>query len=446
MVDSTAVSGTPDSEPFQLNWNALFRGDHKLGAYNACVGNNGCPDLYYYADGFADSVFLLIDALTTGHRAMLDTLIYPICFSLRHSVELTIKGQIQALSQLAKLRKQPLAPNTDIEKVLNQHDIMNLWTFFSGHAVAFDQRYNEKVSALSPLTRCIWETDPTGQTFRYSYSSEAKKHLTDVSVINVLVLRDQFRVIREELEELTGLSQWLMREYSTGTFTKNLSRNDLQAIAVQLPPRQTWPEPSAVLNGIKDSIKSEYNIGSKELSDAFTKIQNSRDLARIIGMPVNIPGLSMTDLITLNDFWKLAWDRDVLSDELRNDISGNSASAIVPVSLLQELNHELHMMKDTQSSLDQFMQWATEERIAGLQALLDARNYRFSEEHDWRYEYYKKEIVSAFSASPQSREVEITEIWSRSIERRDYPSRIIDRLKLTGFTHESTALEENLFS
>ncbi|MDP1363250.1 hypothetical protein Q6303_29100, partial [Klebsiella variicola] len=82
------------------------------------------------------------------------------------------------------------------------------------------------------------------------YSTEAKKHLTDVSVINVLVLRDQFRVIREQLEELAGLTQWLEREYSTGVFTKNLSREDLHAIAVQLPPRHSWSDPAAGLDDI----------------------------------------------------------------------------------------------------------------------------------------------------------------------------------------------------
>jgi hypothetical protein len=123
-------SGSSDSQLPQRNWNALFRGDYALGAYNACVGDNGCPDLYFYADGFADSVFLLIDALTSGQKAMLDTLIYPICFNLRHSVELTIKGQIEDLSRLAKLRKQPLAPDTEVDKVLNQHDILKLWAFF----------------------------------------------------------------------------------------------------------------------------------------------------------------------------------------------------------------------------------------------------------------------------------------------------------------------------
>ncbi|CAM8681441.1 MULTISPECIES: hypothetical protein [Leclercia] len=446
MVNSTSISENPGSQQPPFNWNALFQGDHTRGAYNACVGNNGSPDLYYYADGFADSVFLLIDALISGQRALLDTLIYPICFNLRHSVELTIKGQIQDLSRLAKLRKQPLAPDADVEKVLNQHDIMNLWAFFSGHAAAFDRRYNEKVSALEPLIRCIGETDPTGQTFRYSYSTEAKKHLTDVSVINVLVLRDQFRVIREQLEELTGLTHWLWKEYSTGVFTKNLSRNDLQAIAVQLPMRQSWAEPSSGLTGIKDSIKSEYNIGSKELSEAFRKIQDSRDLARIIGVPGAIPGLSMADLITLNDFWKVAWDRDALSDELRDDISGISTSPVVPVSPMQGLNHELQVTKDTRTSFNQFKQWATAEKLAGLQALLDAGDYCFSEEHDSCYESYKKEVEVAFSSSQRSRMAEIKEVWLRSVGRRAYPSRIIDKLKHAGFKEESDLLEQNLFA
>lgn len=446
MVDTTTANGNPDPKPPKLNWNALFRGVQTLSNYNACVGNNGSPDLYYYSEGFADAVELLIDALTTKHIAKLDTLIYPICFSLRHSVELTLKGLIGDLSQIAKLRKQPLAPDTDIEKVLNQHDIINLWTFFSDHAVAFDRRYKEVVTALDPLIRCIGETDPTGQTFRYSYSTEAKKHLTDVSVINVLVLREQFHVIREQLEELTGLTQWLAREYSTEVFTKNLSREDLKAIAGQLPQRASWGDPSAGINDIKSLVKSEYNIGSKELTEAIDKIQESRDLARIIGISVNIPGLTITDLITLNDFWKLAWDRDALSDELRKDISGVSDSPTVAVNMLQGLQREQQIKKDPKSSLNQFMQWATVEKLAGLLALQDAEYYCFSEEHDWGYESYKKELAVAFSASSQIRMTEVSEIWSRSIGRRSYPSRIIGKLRCTGFDPESILLEKNLFS
>lgn len=442
MVDSTTVNGNSDSQRPQRNWNALFRGDYELGQYNACVGDNGFPDLYYYADGFADSVFLLIDALTTGHKAVLDTLIYPICFNLRHSVELTIKGQIEDLSQLAKLRKKPLAP----DKMLNQHDIMNLWAFFSGHAAAFDQRYKEKVSALEPLIRCIGETDPTGQTFRYSYSTEARKHLTDVSIINVLVLRDQFRILRAKLEELRDFSDFLRHEYSTGTFTRSLSRKDLYAIAGRLPPRQLWADPRAGLADIKQAIRAEYHIGSRELTEAFRKIQDTRGLARIIGLPETVPGLTMADLLTLSDCWKLAWDRDALEDELRNDIAGVTDSPGVPMHLLEVTTHEIAMMRDTRSSFARFMQWATAERVAGLQALMDTRDFRFSEEHDRRYEYYKEELTAAFSGTAQALEAELSENWSRSIGRSNYPSRVIDSLNIAGFTPESAGLEENLFS
>lgn len=318
--------------------------------------------------------------------------------------------------------------------------------FFSGHAVAFDRRYKEKLSTLEPLIHCIGETDPTGQTFRYSYSTEAKKHLTDVSVINVLVLRDQFRVIREQLEELAGLTQWLEREYSTGVFTKNLSRKDLHAIAVQLPPRHSWSDPASGLDDIIQTIKSENDIGSKELTEALNKIQDCRDLARIIGLPVTIPGLAMSDLLTLNDFWKVAWDRDALENELRNDISGVTDIPVVPVNLVEKMKHEIKMMRDTKSSFASFMQWATAERVAGLQALMDVRSFRFSEEHDRRYEYYKEELTAAFSGTAQAIDAELAEIWSQSIGRRNYPSRVIDSLKLAGFTHESAGLEEHLFS
>lgn len=136
----------------------------------------------------------------------------------------------------------------------------------------------------------------------------------------------------------------------------------------------------------------------------------------------------MTDLLTLNDFWKLAWDRDALEDGLRKDISSIPDSPIVGGNMLLALKREQQMKKDTQSSLNQFMHWATEEKIAGLQALLDAPYYRFSEEHDWNYEYYKKEIAVALSASARIRKDELTEVWSRSIGRRVYPSLIIDRI------------------
>lgn len=446
MSDTVAVNQNSGAHPPSWKWNALFRGDPKRGSFNACVGNNGAPDIYHYADGYADSVNLLIDSLIK-REAMLDTLIYPICFNLRHAVELTVKGLIQDLSLLATQCKRPHAPDRKtVEKVLNQHDILNLWRFFSDQAIAFDRRYNEQISASAPLIHCIADTDPTGQTFRYSYSTEAIKHLTEVSLINVLVLREQFAIIRENLENLSLLTQYFAGEYSAGTFTNTLNREDLLAIARQLPARQSWADPAAGLDAIKLSIKAEYGIGSKELLAAIEKIGGCRDMARLIGLPVNIPGLSAGDLMVLNELWKREWNRDALASALREDIDGVSASPIRFETMQQTFEREQQVRKAVLSSLDDFTQWATEEKLAGLQALLDAGGYSWCEEHDRRFEWYRPQMADILSASPQQRDVELTDIWSRSIGRPTYPSFLIRILRGAGFSEEAALLEENLFS
>lgn len=443
MTGTVTLNANSDPFPPRWQWNALFRGDRNTASYNACVGNNGAPDIYYYADGFADSVSLLIEGLTTG-SGTLDTLIYPICFSLRHSVELTIKGQIQDLNRLAKLCKRPIAPDADVEKVLNQHDIQSLWDYFSSHAIATDRRYHEPISMLESLIRCIAETDPTGQTFRYSYSTEAKKHLTDVSLINVLVLRDQFRLIWDNLENLKARTDWLWKEYSTGTFTRHLNREDLLAIARQLPPRPLWADAATRFVDIKSSIKSIYSIGSAELSEAITKIETCRDMARTIGIFVNVPGLSIEDLNALNDCWNLAWDRGALQNKLRDDIYGRDDSQKVLPEDIQVFHSEIQAKKDLPASLNNFMQWSTKERLAGLMALLDGGSYVFCEDHDRLFEYYKKEMAEDYSASPDVRNEEVEDIWARTVARPNYPSRVIERLKRTGFTDEARSLAENI--
>lgn len=445
MTGSSMLNGESESQRPRWKWNALFRGDFQLASFNACVGDNGGPDIYYYADGYAESVDLLIDSVIS-RQGTLDTLIYPICFSLRHFVELTVKAQIQDLSLLAKVRKQPLATDNEIERVLNQHDILNLWNFYSMHAIASDRRYLEPMAAAETLIRCIGETDPTGQTFRYSYGTDEQKHLTDVSVINVIVLRDQFRLIRDNLVRLTNLTDYLLTEYRTGTFTRRLNREDLMSIAELLPPRQSWPEEAAGFIGIKATLKAAYGIGSRELSEAITKIAACRDMARLIGCAVDVPGLSADDLSWLNDCWKLAWKPDVLERELRENIDGGSSGPVLPVTMLQVINTELHARNDPRASLAAFRQWATMEKLAGLQALLDAGGFTFCEDHDRIYERYLKQMTEEFASSSAGFDEEVSDIWSRTLGRPSYPVRMAERLKGAGFRYEADRLIENILA
>ncbi|BDA95973.1 MULTISPECIES: hypothetical protein [Citrobacter] len=437
----------PNTEPplvLDFNWNTLFRGDRNNASFNACVGHNGSPDIYYYADGFAESVFILIKNIIDD-KGTLDTLIYPICFSLRHSVELTLKGLIEDLADLAKLRKRTLSEK--ISDVLTKHDIGNLWSYLENNATNIDRRFRQPLKQLAPRIKCIADTDPTGQTFRYSYDTNSVKHLTDVSIINVLVLREQFEILRDQLEALTSLVEYLREEYRTGTFTQNLNREDILAIAQKLPARETWSKPEVGLSAIKTSIKAEYNIGSKELSEAFNFIQSTRDMARLIGLPTSVPGLSKVDFIKLNSIWKTAWSLEVLEDSLRDNIYRKTSSdkSCIPVNMMQELDLLESARKKPSKSKKIFLQWATPENMAGLSVLLDSRISYFSEDHDRIFGNRLKLMKSTKSSGQDTWETEIDDLWRRSVAKPFYPEIIVERLKGQSFTEEASVVTTDLF-
>ncbi|MHA2755918.1 hypothetical protein [Aeromonas dhakensis] len=86
--------------------NLVFRGVHRLADYNACVGENGHPDKYYYAEGFSEAAFTLIENVMNDNRHSIDIFIYPICFNLRHAVELYLKALWDELIILASTQKK----------------------------------------------------------------------------------------------------------------------------------------------------------------------------------------------------------------------------------------------------------------------------------------------------------------------------------------------------
>lgn len=61
-------------------------------------------------------------------------------------------------------------------------------------------------------------------------------------------------------------------EYSLGTFTKSLSRADIWDISKRLPVYEEWR--TEKFKEVKDEIKQEYHLGSKEFSDAVNLICN----------------------------------------------------------------------------------------------------------------------------------------------------------------------------
>ncbi len=80
-----------------MQFNNTFRGCEPT-EYNTCVGKNGDPSYAEYANGFCDAALHLIDAAI--ERKAMDEQIYPICFSMRHAIELRLKQYVFALKSI----------------------------------------------------------------------------------------------------------------------------------------------------------------------------------------------------------------------------------------------------------------------------------------------------------------------------------------------------------
>ncbi|MBL4831891.1 MAG: hypothetical protein JKY55_18675 [Aliivibrio sp.] len=265
---------------------------------NACVGDNGQPNYIHYAKGFsAASNMLLEKVLSEDPDAYVDELIYPICFNMRHSVELRLKGAIEELIELSNFRDKNLSFDTS-----KSHDIDNIWSFFKVNAPEFDERYQEVILSMNQTISDIADVDATGQTFRYPFGKESQKHLVDIGgVISCRVLWIKFRELEQNLDKLHKLSKFLLREYGLGSFTSKLSRVQLFSLAMDLPNYREWKEPD--FKQTKSQLKNKYNLSSNDLTKAVNKIKNTYEMAHYISLEKELLGLTQEQLYVFIEQW-----------------------------------------------------------------------------------------------------------------------------------------------
>lgn len=283
-------------EPFTQN--STFHGSDPFWA-NACVGENGNPQIQEYATGFAAAANFLIDKIieNEGVKLHVDTFIYPICFNMRHSVELSLKSAAVYLEELSKLRETTI-PSFDLS---GSHHLGNIWKYVKKHALSFDDRYNKIIKELDQYITDIAEIDSTGQVFRYPFDQENKKHLVSVSLISITVLKSRWSKLEKLLKNLYYINENLLTEYSWGQFTKKLSRIQLAKIALQLPPREKWS--SSDFAKTKAKVRAEYNLSSNEFSKALDTIQSHRELSGLFNHAVPIQGLDINSILNFFDIW-----------------------------------------------------------------------------------------------------------------------------------------------
>ncbi|KJK04661.1 hypothetical protein [Pseudomonas tussilaginis] len=348
--------------------NSTFRGAEPTWA-NACVGNNGSPSYVEYSLGFSKAANLLISAVLNNRSTQLttDAFVYPICFNMRHSVELRLKGAISSLHQLAELKQKKLQFN-----LKGTHDLNKIWTYFKTESAGVDDRFTNINQMIEPTILDIAEVDPTGQTFRYPYSMKSVKHLTDVPLINFGVLLRRFRKLEADLDELLKLYEWLTIEYSHSKHTK-IQRNKLFALANDLPPRSTWGADG--FDTVKQRLREKYLFSSNQLTKAIKYIEGNHSLASIIGIEKPLLGVTTEDIEGFVNTWMK--DNEDIKKTYTNE---NSLEVIDMGSLIKEL---LNQPSIDRTNLKKF---ATPETTAGLHALFYfAYDFNFTEHYESIY-------------------------------------------------------------
>ena len=357
---------------------------------NACVGENGFPGYWEYAKGFSQAATILIEMILRGQglKHSVDMMVYPVCFNMRHSVELRLKDAILELIHIEKYRIRNLRFD-----FAGSHDIGNIWTFFAENARSVDDRYEPIISRLDKRIADIAEVDATGQTFRYPLDTESQKHLVDVGVINLVVLKERFADLEAALDDLHHLSRYLLNEYAWGCFTKRMSRKNLFELASLLPRRSAWADES--FGAIKKAIKERFKIGSKELSESIKRIESHFELAPVIGARIPMLGVEEDDVQEFFCHWFN--QHDVPSDQVPIDLEVIEWGSD---GWLETTERHSRIRSEVWSTVKSDL---TAEKLAGVSALFYfALELEFSECYIRIYQTGLEEAQLAFADSEDS--------------------------------------------
>jgi len=271
--------------------------------FTACVGTNGGYTQFTINTGFKDAVNTLVGSID-NYENCADPLVYPILFCIRHSIELCLKEALAYIKYIVKIksknatfrklmkaskinakleercdncnlviskgmarnfdeverfkRKKTIIQNRSI-KIKNIMDLLNKEIFGDGEREKYthdidelvediikiyevDDRIKEAFDKLLPLLREYRNIDPDGAAFRYlndkngSPFFETKK----ISIVRIDILAIQFEEISKLFDELGWFLFYITKEYNTFTYTKALSRQQIEKISKTLPSPENF--------------------------------------------------------------------------------------------------------------------------------------------------------------------------------------------------------------
>lgn len=261
---------------------------HETDHYVACVGENGGTDNFDIREGFKSSVIIMIEAVENG--AYEDTLIYPVVYNIRHSIELSLKIILEKMLCICGFKNISFPDRNR----MYTHDISILDEIIKKY-YSVDKRIVKYYNQVSPYLQDYY-FDTKGDAFKYETDHTGNPHLIKwgISSISYDVLKKKYIEMMKIFDDLVFEAMYLCGEYGVGTFTKNLSREDIKDIAKMLPPREQWRD--EIFSACKEKIKNKYLIGSKEFSNALNIIQGHMEFCTYIGMEIKLGEIAENEL------------------------------------------------------------------------------------------------------------------------------------------------------
>ncbi|MCG7488670.1 transcriptional regulator [Vibrio sp. Of14-4] len=276
------------------------------GHFNATVGNNGSgtPEgiprsNIDYAVGFSSAALEVINVALTSQKLenSVDYLVYPICFNMRHAVELQLKkfwNDLKILSGYRKFRldshrNSKIKADPELRGRLeafpsldeaSTHDLRKIWNLIEEYAPLIDSRFNQFIELLSPFIADLADMDATGQTFRYPANNESQIHLEDTPIISIEILKVRFTNLIEILKHLEDVSNEMIYEYSWSDFTNNLSHFDVIQATKHLATFLGGELP--YYKAAKGSTQKEFNLSANEYSKLVKIIDNDKTINYIL--------------------------------------------------------------------------------------------------------------------------------------------------------------------
>ncbi|MDY1000124.1 hypothetical protein SOM24_16760 [Pantoea agglomerans] len=371
--------------------NTFFGANGHYSEVNATVGNNGsfkpegaARSNMDYSIGYSSAALALIELAIESQevRNSVDYLVYPICFNMRHAVELQLKELWRTLEELSKYREVALNEHRENKIKLDQinrgavrafpevkdsvtHDIGIFWRLICEYAPIIDSRFSDIIELATEIITDIAEIDPTGQTFRYPASTESQIHLVDTPLINIIALKIRFECLIQILDFLDVLVRDIKYEYSWCKKTAHLSRFDIISAAYKMKP--FLGQEKAYYKIAKKSIMQDFNISSNEYSKLIMALERDYSINGILSYDNKPKDLNFDDLVYILDIINaLSPFRDAI--EKSKSITTGFTEYVVGQSFNGEYVEEMMRRRE---AINNIISDITPEKLAELCALYD---------------------------------------------------------------------------